>query len=78
MTSWKFNTPPSIRCPWKCDKGWVGEPEVSQEKGVWSGESQCNGCGAYAIWDFNPDRPMADQQLFVRESYEGFWEPRGD
>lgn len=70
----KLITPPQIRCPFKCNKGWVGEPDIREEDGTWTGESQCAGCGAYSLWDFDPGRPLAEQKLWVKESYEGFWE----
>lgn len=69
-----LETPPSIRCPFKCDRGWVGEPDISIEGNVWTAMSQCAGCGAYSLWDFNPDKPLKGQRLWVKESYEGFWE----
>jgi hypothetical protein len=56
------------------DSGWIGEPEVEIDGKVWSASSQCVKCGAYSIWDFNPDKPLSVQKLWVKESYEGFWE----
>jgi hypothetical protein len=68
-------TPQEIRCPHKCNKGWLGEPELRLDDGKWAGWSQCAGCGAYSVWRFNPDKPLASQKLYVSECYDGFWQP---
>jgi hypothetical protein len=75
MSDWKIETPEQIKCPFKCNRGWLGEPNITTDSKGWRAESQCRGCGAYSIWYFNPDKPFAEQKLYVCESYEGFWEP---
>lgn len=72
MQPWKIKPPPNIKCPFKCDKGWKGETEITPEGKKWTAWSQCAGCGAYSVWDFNPEIPLEKQQLWVKESYEGF------
>jgi hypothetical protein len=74
MPDFKIKTPAQIKCPFKCNAGWIGEPEITLDGKVWTASSQCSKCGAYAVWDFSPDKPLSVQQLWVKESYEGFWE----
>lgn len=66
-----LETPTTLKCPFKCNKGWKGEPElILYSPCVWTVRSQCAGCGALNDWDLNPDLPLEFQALFVKESYE--------
>lgn len=70
MNNWNITTPDSVKCPYKCNKGWIGEPEITIDGKRWSAISQCAKCHAYCVWDFSPDKPLDKQQLWVKESYE--------